>query len=370
MKKIFIVFVLSFISFCSLCAQELVVSNFHADPADLSAVVHQVADLNGDPCALIKVGLTEAGATFEGDIIKAEQKDGEYWVYMIGGSNWITIKTANYTPLRYEFAAVKGNTTYIMLVNTPTGRPAILPVKLTPAATIGGKVGSPVEFNLLLVKAGMFEMGATGEQEGADDDEKPVHWVRISKDFYMGETEVTQALWEFVMGSSNNRSTFKDPNKPVEMVSWDDCQEFIRKLNDLTKANFRLPTEAEWEYVARGGNKTLRTQYSGSSNPDDVAWYYANSQNNTHPVKSKKPNELGFYDMSGNVWEFCMDYKNEYPKGEVTDPIGSKQDKNRVRRGGAWDSKTPGELRVAFRRRVEQGMREKGLGLRLVMAVE
>lgn len=368
MKRVFIVFVLSFISYCSLNAQELVVSKFDADPADLSAVVHQVADLNGDPCALIKVGLTEAGAIFEGDIIKAEQKDGEYWVYMIGGSNWITIKTANYTPLRYEFAAAKGNTTYIMLVNTPTGRPAILPVKLTPAATIGGKTGSPVEFNLLLVKGGMFEMGATSEQEGADADEKPVHWVRLSKDFYMGETEVTQALWEFVMGS-NNPSTFKDPNHPVEMINWNECQEFIRKLNDLTKAKFRLPTEAEWEYVARGGNKTLRTQYSGSANLDEVAWYYGNSQNSTHPVKTKKPNELGFYDMSGNVWEFCADYKNDYPEGEVTDPVGSKQDKNRVRRGGAWDNKNPGELRVAFRRRVETQTREKGLGLRLVMEV-
>lgn len=368
MNKIFIVFALSFMTFCSLNAQELVVGNFHADSADLSAVVHQVADLNGDPCALIKIGLAETGATFEGDTIKTINKNGEYWVYMIDGANWIVIKTPNFTPLRYEFDAVKKNTTYIMSVNPSTDRPAKLPVKLTPAATIGGRAGKPVEFNLLLVKSGMFEMGATSEQEGADVDERPVHWVRISKDFYMGETEVTQALWEFVMG--NNPSTFKDPNNPVEMVSWNECQEFIRKLNDLTKARFRLPTEAEWEYVARGGSKTLRTQYSGSANPDEVAWSYANSQNSTRPVKSKKPNELGFYDMSGNVWEHCMDYKNDYPKGEVTDPVGSKQDKNRVRRGGAWDSKTSGELRVAFRRRVETDTREKGLGLRLVMVLE
>ena len=100
---------------------------------------------------------------------------------------------------------------------------------------------------------------------------------------------------------------------------------------------------------------------------DEVGWYYANSQNTTHAVKTKKPNELGFYDMSGNVWEFCMDYKNDYPKGEVSDPIGSKQDKNRVRRGGAWDSESADNLRVAFRRRVEQDTRERGLGLRLVL---
>ena len=165
----------------------------------------------------------------------------------------------------------------------------------------------------------------------------------------------------------SNPSTFKDPNKPVEMVTWDECQVFLSKLSELTGVRFRLPTEAEWEYVARGGNKTQLTQYSGSANVDEVGWYYPNSQNTTHPVKTKKPNELGFYDMSGNVWEFCMDYKNEYPKGEVSDPVGSKVDKNRVRRGGAWDSESPDNLRVAFRRRVEQDSREKGLGLRVVL---
>lgn len=366
MKRVFVV-LLSCLLFGSLYSQELKVNDFHVDSSDLSAVVHQVADLNGDPCALIKIGLAETGATFEGDIIKSEEKGGEYWVYVIDGATWVTIKTPNYTPLRYEFEAVKKNTTYIMTVVPATALPLKLPVKLTPAAVIGGKTGKPVEFNLLLVKAGMFKMGATEEQEGADDDERPVHWVRITKDFYMGETEVTQALWEFVMGE--NPSTFKDPNKPVEMVSWNDAQVFISKLNDLTKASFRLPTEAEWEYVARGGNKTQRTQYSGSADADEVGWYYANSQNTSHPVKGKKPNELGFYDMSGNVWELCADYKNKYPDGEVADPIGSKQEKNRVRRGGGWDSESVGQLRIAFRRRVEPQMREKALGLRLVMDV-
>lgn len=362
-RFLFVLLLCSLVSF--LHAQELKVYGFKTDQADLSAVVHQVNDLNGTPCALIKIGLAEPNATFEGDVVKSEYKGGEYWVYMIDGANWITIKTPNFTPLRHEFEAVKKNVTYIMTAGPADGDMPILPVKLVPTTIMGGKMGDPVEFNLILVKAGMFKMGATEEQEGADEDEKPVHWVRISKDFYMGETEVTQALWEFIMGS--NPATFKDPNKPVEMVSWDECQEFINKLNIQTKATFRLPTEAEWEYVARGGNKTQRTQYSGSANPDEVGWYYANSQNSTHPVKSKKPNELGFYDMSGNVWEFCSDYKNKYPDGEVTDPVGSKPDKNRVRRGGSWDSESAGPLRIAFRRRVETGTREKGLGLRLVM---
>lgn len=366
--KSFIVILLSCFLFGSLHAQELKVSDFHADAADLSAVVHQVADLNGEPCALIKVGLAIADATFEGDIIKSEYKGGEYWVYMIDGANWITIKAPNYTPLRHEFDAVKKNSTYIMTVVPGTDLPAILPVELKSGAIFNNKIGKPVNFNLLLVKAGMFKMGATEEQEGADEDEKPVHWVKITKDFYMGETEVTQDLWEFIMG--NNPSTFKNGNNPVEMVSWDNCQEFIKKLNEQTKGRFRMPTEAEWEYVARGGNKTQRTQYSGSANVDEVGWYYANSQNTTHPVKSKKPNELGFYDMSGNVTEFCADYKNAYPSGEVSDPFGSKEDKNRVRRGGGWDSESVGPLRTAFRRRVETHMREKALGLRLVMDIE
>lgn len=367
MKRIVFILML-FLCGGIVCAQELNVNDFHADQADMSAVVHQVADLNGSPCALIKVGLAVKEATFEGDIIKTEAKEGEYWVYVIDGANWLNIKAPNFTPLRYDFSPVKKNCTYIMTVAPSTELPAKLPVKLTPAATIGGTAGNPVEFNLLLVKAGMFKMGATEEQEGADEDEQPVHWVRISKDFYMGETEVTQALWEFVMGT--NPSTFKNPDNPVEMVSWNDCQEFIAKLNNLTKATFRLPTESEWEYVARGGNKTARTQYSGSADVDEVGWYYANSQNSTHPVKSKKPNELGFYDMSGNVWEMCQDYKNKYPGGEVTDPIGDKKDKNRVRRGGSWDSESANFLRLSFRRRVEEGWREKGLGLRLVMEIK
>ena len=368
MKKIFFAAVLLCFSLCSLYAQELTMSDFHVDSSDLSAQVHQVADLNGDPCALIKVGLTVPDAKFEGDIVKSEYKDGEYWVYLIGGSSWLTVKTSDFTPLRCDFESVKSKSTYIMTVTKP-GENFLKPritVDLKPQANIiGVQTKKPVSFDLLLVKPGMFKMGATPEQQNADKDEQPVHWVKITKDFYMGETEVTQALWEYVMDS--NPSTFKDPNKPVEMGSWDECQVFLSKLSELTGVRFRLPTEAEWEYVARGGNKTQLTQYSGSANVDEVGWYYPNSQNTTHAVKTKKPNELGFYDMSGNVWEFCMDYKNEYPKGEVSDPVGSKADKNRVRRGGAWDSESPDNLRVAFRRRVEQDTREKGLGLRVVL---
>ncbi|MBQ9077617.1 MAG: SUMF1/EgtB/PvdO family nonheme iron enzyme [Muribaculaceae bacterium] len=361
-----IAFVLACMFTSVVYAQELKVVKFE-ETKELDAVVYAVNDFNGNPCALIKIGLTADGVTFEGDVIKSEKKGNEYWVYMPESSYWLNINTPNTTPLRYQFAPVKKNITYVMVLQLPDQRPSVLPVELRPVGILGGDAGKSVKFNMLLVKAGRFKMGATEEQVGADEDEHPVHWCRISKDFYMAETEVTQELWEFVMGS--NPSVLKGKDLPVENVSWNDCQAFIQKLNDMTKAKFRLPTEAEWEYVARGGNKTMRYLYSGSNNLDEVAWHYGNSQNSSRPVKSKKPNELGFYDMSGNVWELCWDYKQEYPKREVTDYVCTDKTKNRVRRGGGWDSGS-NDKRVSFRRRIEPDSREASTGLRLVMAID
>ena len=167
----------------------------------------------------------------------------------------------------------------------------------------------------------------------ADSDEKPVHSVTLS-DYYIGETEVTQELWEAVMGS--NPSSFKGSQKPVESVSWHDCKEFITKLNRLTGKNFRLPTEAEWEYAARGGNKSKGYKYSGSNTIDNVAWYRDNSGKATHNVKTKSPNELGIYDMSGNVWEWCEDWYGYYSSGSQTNPAGPSTGSRRVLHGGSW----------------------------------
>ena len=153
-------------------------------------------------------------------------------------------------------------------------------------------------------------------------------------DYYIGETEVTQELWTAVMG--NNPSNFKGNKKPVEKVSWDDCQEFVKKLNQLTGKNFRLPTEAEWEYAARGGNKSKGYKYSGSNTIDDVAWYTSNSGSKTHDVKTKQANELGIYDMSGNVWEWCQDWYGSYNSGSQTNPTGPSSGSSRVCRGGSW----------------------------------
>ena len=192
-----------------------------------------------------------------------------------------------------------------------------------------------VTFKMIYVEGGTFTMGATPEQgEGATSWEKPAHKVTLS-DYYIGETVVTQALWKAVMG--NNPSRFKGENLPVEMISWNDCNEFITKLNALTGKTFRMPTEAEWEYAARGGSKSRGYKYSGSDNIDDVACYEDNSGGKTHEVGTKRPNELGIYDMSGNVGEWCSDWYGDYSSSAQINPKGPNSGTYRVNRGGSWN---------------------------------
>ena len=192
-----------------------------------------------------------------------------------------------------------------------------------------------VSFTMIAVNGGTFQMGATAEQtDDADADEYPVHSVTLS-DYYIGETEVTQELWVAVMGSNPSYFT-GDMQCPVECVSWDDCQEFISKLNSLTGENFKLPTEAQWEYAARGGENSNGYLYSGSNTIGEVAWYGGNSNSKTHAVKTKSPNELGIYDMSGNVWEWCYDWFGDYSSSSVTNPTGPSSGSSRVPRGGCW----------------------------------
>lgn len=202
-----------------------------------------------------------------------------------------------------------------------------------------------VSFRMKLVKAGTFMMGATPEMRSDDlegivacSDEFPVHKVTLTKDYYMGETQVTQALWQAVMGE--NPSEFKgDDQRPVESVSWNDCQDFIEQLNRITGEHFRLPTEAEWEFASRGGNESKACRYAGSNDLDEVAWYDGNSNSQTHQVATKQPNELGLYDMSGNVWEWCADWfgKDYYQTSPDVDPQGPASVPFRVLRGGSWD---------------------------------
>ncbi len=221
-----------------------------------------------------------------------------------------------------------------------------------------------VSFTMIAVRGGTFRMGATSEQ-GSDaySDEKPVHSVTLS-DYYIGETEVTQELWRAVMGS--NPSYFEGTNLPVESVSWDDCNKFIRKLNALTGETFRLPTEAEWEFAARGGQKSRGYKYAGSNNIKDVAWFEDNSRNKTHSVKTKMPNELGLYDMSGNVWEWCGDWFGSYGSYAQTNPVGSPSGSIRVSRGGSWGNGAR-RCRVSYRLSRTPGYRYRDLGLRLLL---
>ena len=222
-----------------------------------------------------------------------------------------------------------------------------------------------VSFKMIAVEGGTFLMGSPESDTEAYDDEKPQHEVTLSN-YYIGETEVTQELWETVMGS--NPSEFKGPKLPVENVSWYDCQEFILKLNEKTGKTFRLPTEAEWEYAARGGKKSKGYTYSGSNTIDDVAWYVDNSGETTHEVGTKQANELGIYDMTGNVWEWCQDWFGEtyYENSSTTDPQGPASGTYRVLRGGGWWS-VAGGCRVAYRNGDSPGYRNYDLGFRLAL---
>ena len=220
-----------------------------------------------------------------------------------------------------------------------------------------------ISIDMVRVEAGTFTMGATAEMKNPDVDEKPTHRVTLINDYYIGKYEVTQALWQTVMG--NNPSYFKGDNLPVEQVSWKDCKKFLSKLNRITGKMFRLPTEAEWEYAARGGNKSRGYQYSGSNNLSDVAWYDDNSGNKTHAVGTKQPNELGIYDMSGNVLEWCQDRYGKYNSSSQINPTGVNSGSNRVFRGGRGNARS---CRSSFRFGITPRFRNKYLGLRLVLS--
>lgn len=203
-----------------------------------------------------------------------------------------------------------------------------------------------ISFSMIKVVGGLFVMGATSEQ-GPDFPvvvpNTPIHLVKLD-DFYICSTPVTQALWTSIM-FNRNPSSCLGANNPVDNVSWYYCIEFIKRLNTITGENFRLPTEAEWEYAARGGKKRSGFKYSGSNDIDEVAWYKENSNGTSHPVATKKPNELGIYDMSGNVKEWCQDiladYSSDYqinPKRAAIDTDLFKTTHNILRGGGYYSS--------------------------------
>lgn len=249
------------------------------------------------------------------------------------------------------------------------------------------KVFDLIANNMIYVQGGNFMMGTND----GDNEEKPKHKVTVS-DFYIGKYEVTQAQWQAVMGTtiqnyidlgySNRNGWGKGDNYPMYCVSWNDAQEFISKLNALTGKQYRLPTEAEWEFAALGGNNSSGYKYSGSNDLSDVAWYYKNSgdkiidewdvnldetnNNSTHPVGAKSPNELGIYDMSGNVLEWCNDWFGNYSNGAQNNPQGPSFGSYRVARGGYWGDYL-WTCRVTFRNNNKPDVRAGGYGFRLVL---
>jgi formylglycine-generating enzyme required for sulfatase activity len=274
----------------------------------------------------------------------------------------------------------------------PPVQPIIIPTQPTSpsAQSVPKVISDPIAGEMVFVQGGTFKMGGTPEQgDDCRDNEKPVHDVTIS-DFYIGKYPVTQGQWAQVMGNNQYPSYFgkdlavAERNKlPVEQVSWNYIQQFIASLNRQTGKKYRLPTEAEWEYAARGGNKSKGYKYSGSNNIREVAWYYENagdkilddkswddgkvrSNNNcTHPVGTKLPNELGIHDMSGNVWEWVNDGYGPYSENAETNPQGPSGS-GRVDRGGGWGSDAF-YCRVSYRYDCYPDDRHSGIGFRLVL---
>lgn len=216
------------------------------------------------------------------------------------------------------------------------------------------------EMDMVFVEGGLFVMGSDDEE--ADADEHPVHEVAVA-DFYMGRYEVTQAQWKAVM-HNKNLSWFEGDDLPVECISWYDIELFLRRLNAETGRAYRLPTEAEWEYAARGGRYGMGHEYSGSDRLDSVAWFIATSDSTTHPVGLLPPNELGLYDMTGNVHEWCADRYDSLSYGRSHAPCFRKGDDRRVFRGGSWHSDRQ-HCRIANRNHVSAEMRNYTLGFRL-----
>ena len=223
-----------------------------------------------------------------------------------------------------------------------------------------------VSFKMIRVEGGSFMMGATPEQDDAYSDEKPVHQVTLST-FYIGEMLVTQTLWHAIM--DRDLSRFRGLNLPIDSVGQIDCESFIDRLNIMTGRRFRLPTEAEWEFAARGGNKSKGYKYAGSNHPDEVAWFKDNSEGSTHPVGRKKPNELGIYDMSGSLWEWCEDCYEDYSGEAQINPLNLTTGESCVFRGGSWNDE-PNNCRVSCRNSDFPASAYSYYGFRLALSLD
>lgn len=418
MKKLS-VFILLFVALSFAAkAQELKVIEFRSDLTMTDATQYPKEDFNGERCGLVKLGLVLPDATFEGDIISSEYKDGEWWIYMVKGANWLTIKSQKYLPLRYEFDGIQSNVTYVMSVEKPqtayegpTGTVKIecnikeadvyvdgenhgslkdnknrievpegkheielrrtgynnerLNIDIKPKQTLsftitmhaeGTFAMNGISYEMVKVAGGTFTMGtADNINKTATFNVAPLHDVTL-RNYKIGATEVSQALWESVMGS--NPSLVQSPNLPVSNVTWDDCQEFIQKLNQQSGLHFRLPTEAEWEYAARS-----RATDDGKKIATGAVYKQASCKN----VGEAGGNTLGIKGMNGNVAEWCQDWFGSYQLEKQTNPTGPEKGKHRVVRGGSYQDTTGWLLRGTSRSHHEPDEASPAIGFRLAM---
>lgn len=279
----------------------------------------KVVDVNGEP--IIGAAIKENGT----DNWAITDMEGNFFIDAKSPTVTITVLYVGWQSKQVELTA--GHKEQITLIEnkkkeSETANSISIPVK------------DGINIEMIKVEAGTFMMGATKEVREPYKIELPAHEVLLTEDYYIGKYEVTQALWNVVMDSKY--STNDGDLLPKNYVSWNDCQEFIEKLNKITGLKFRLPTEAEWEYAARGGKKSKRYLYSGSNNVLDVAWYDGNSSNKRHPVGTKQANELGIFDMGGNVSEWCQDLWGQYQNDSQINPLGSSAGTKHVLRGGNY----------------------------------
>ncbi len=333
----------------------------------------QKLDVAFDALSAIQGNLSVNFKPFGSDVyvdgVKVGQSPRVFNGVLVGNHN-VEIRKSGYTTSRQTVTISEGQTVSISGSLTSSTSSSTANALSSSGSSLSGNaltipVKNGINIEMVKVEAGSFDMGATPEMENPDASEKPVHRVTLTNNYNIGKYEVTQALWQAVMG--NNPSYFKGEDLPVEQVSWNDCQDFISKLNAMTGKKFRLPSEAEWEYAARGGKKSRGYQYSGSNTLGDVAWNDGNSGSKTHAVGTKQPNELGIYDMTGNVWEWCQDWYGSYSSSPQTNPTGAVSGSGRVYHGGSWVSSAR-DCRSSYRGLSTPGARSFILGLRLVLS--
>lgn len=376
------------VSSTNVYSQKIKVTSFELLPFDQTAnsPATEKIDQNNERCAIIKVETMYKDFYFDVGILGVWHVDeshiGEIWVYVPNRVNHITIRHPKFGVLRnYQIPCeIEEARTYLMKLEVEGAQNANKNVNIADSV-ISFKLGFS-SFNMVYVKGGTFNMGCTkNDKSECYEEELPVHQVELS-DFYIGQVEVTQNLWMNVMGegliehynkieeSEQKYIMGQGGNVPMYYVSWDECQEFIKKLNELTGRTFSLPTEAQWEYAARGGQKSINYIYSGSNVLDDVGWNDHNSDYENHHVATLKPNELGIYDMSGNVWEWCEDNSYLYTEAYVKNPVYRKTNEIwHIIRGGCWNNIDEG-CTVTCRMQQKRSRHAEDTGFRLVMLPE